>query len=445
MEQEQDKMYLVEAKIENFKKLSMVELRPTPEGVIEVVGDNAQGKTSVIDALESVFSGSRGDPAEPIRQGEKRAAITVKLGPDPVTIEKSWKRGGNPKLEIKLADGSSPKGGAVNWLKSVSLPANFDPARCIDDEKATRAALLKIAGLKPDWDSFPGGRPFDADAPDADPLVVIQTESMKLDNKRLEAQREKKRLEQVKNTLDAEVPADKRSLKPADLNGLLKERDAIQAEHRAWDEHQREIETAESYIEKKKAEIAEIKKRLSVAVQDLENKEEELEKILAEQPKTPRNVADVDAKIAGIQDHNRLAAKAETLRQVEKDWKAAWVTEDDCADMLADIKTFTDEVLAGANLPVEGLALTAETVTLHGIPLAQASLSERARIAYAVLHHLNPRLRLVCLDDAEKFGKGATADIYRMSKEFDFLTVMCRVGEDSSNPDAIILEDGGAI
>ncbi|MFH2218743.1 MAG: hypothetical protein ABII68_03660, partial [Pseudomonadota bacterium] len=279
MKQEHDRIYLAEARIENFKKLKLVELRPTPEGVVEVIGDNAEGKTSIVDALVSLFTGAAADPSEPIRQGEKYAEISAVLGPDPVTLKKSWKRGGNPKLEIKLADGSPPRGGAVTWLKSICTTANFDPSTCISDPKATRAALLKIADLKPDWDSFPGGRPFDADAPDADPLAVIQSESAKLDEKRLAAQREKKRLEQVKNTLEKEVPVEARKAKPVDLGALLKERDAIQAEIKTAEDHERRRLNQIDRIERQRAHVAELQRQLKESEAEYEILEAGLDEI----------------------------------------------------------------------------------------------------------------------------------------------------------------------
>ncbi len=67
-------MKLIELAISNYKRIKAVELRPG-DGTFIVGGRNAQGKTSVLDALENLFNGARVACERPIRTGAEAASI----------------------------------------------------------------------------------------------------------------------------------------------------------------------------------------------------------------------------------------------------------------------------------------------------------------------------------------------------------------------------------
>ena len=84
-----DDLTIVKLVAENFKRLEAIEI--TPDGhVIDIVGKNNQGKSSVLDAIYAAAGGSRAHPIKPIRDGEKSAFIDLDLGR--ISINRTFRR-----------------------------------------------------------------------------------------------------------------------------------------------------------------------------------------------------------------------------------------------------------------------------------------------------------------------------------------------------------------
>ena len=55
--------------LENVKRIRAVELEPTKDGLTVIGGKNAQGKTSVLDAIAWALGGDKLKPDDPNRKG----------------------------------------------------------------------------------------------------------------------------------------------------------------------------------------------------------------------------------------------------------------------------------------------------------------------------------------------------------------------------------------
>ena len=74
-------MKIVELQAENVKRLKAVEI--TPDGTMQVIGGrNAQGKSSVLDAIWLALGGGKASKETPlpIRDGEDKASVRLDLG-----------------------------------------------------------------------------------------------------------------------------------------------------------------------------------------------------------------------------------------------------------------------------------------------------------------------------------------------------------------------------
>ncbi len=71
-------MNIIELQINDIKRISAVEIDPVTGELVILTGDNAQGKSSVLDAI--VFALSNQGLDDPIRHGRPSGSITVKLG-----------------------------------------------------------------------------------------------------------------------------------------------------------------------------------------------------------------------------------------------------------------------------------------------------------------------------------------------------------------------------
>ena len=73
-------MRIFELRTENVKKVKAIEITPKSD-VVVISGNNGQGKTSVLDSIWYALQGRTGlkGVSMPIRKGEKKASVTLKL------------------------------------------------------------------------------------------------------------------------------------------------------------------------------------------------------------------------------------------------------------------------------------------------------------------------------------------------------------------------------
>ncbi len=129
--------------LENVKRVSLVSLEPSKTGLTVIGGDNAQGKTSILDAIVYALGGEKYRPSELQRRGsvaDARISVTLSNG---LLVERKGKNSA-----LKVSDPSGRKGGQrlldsfVEEL-ALNLP-KFIAAK--NSEKAQ--TLLKIIGIE---------------------------------------------------------------------------------------------------------------------------------------------------------------------------------------------------------------------------------------------------------------------------------------------------------
>ena len=96
--------HIIEVSITNFMRLVGVHIKPNGES-ITVVGRNAQGKTSVLEAIRHALNSRDATKnKQPIRMGEEFAEVILTL--DDMTITKYLSIDGKPQLKIKSNEGA---------------------------------------------------------------------------------------------------------------------------------------------------------------------------------------------------------------------------------------------------------------------------------------------------------------------------------------------------
>jgi hypothetical protein len=91
-------------------------------------------------------------------------------------------------------------------------------------------------------------------------------------------------------------------------------------------------------------------------------------------------------------------------------------------------------------MPVTGLGLSEDGVTLNGLPLDQASAAEQLRVSVAIGIAMNPRLRVLLLRDASLLDRDSLALLADMAKAAGAQVWLERVEDDSAT--AVVIEDG---
>jgi len=136
-------MKIVALEAENVKHLKVVQIKPDGS-LIVIGGDNAQGKTCVLDSIEYALNGAGSIPAKPIRNGQKKARVVLDLG-DITVIRTFTDKGTN--LIVKNKDGATFASPQAMLDKLVGA-LTFDPLEFSKMDAKKQANVLKqLVGL----------------------------------------------------------------------------------------------------------------------------------------------------------------------------------------------------------------------------------------------------------------------------------------------------------
>jgi hypothetical protein len=81
-----------------------------------------------------------------------------------------------------------------------------------------------------------------------------------------------------------------------------------------------------------------------------------------------------------------------------------------------------------AKLPIEGLALSGEKITVDGKPLDDLSTAEQMGVTMAIAKSLAGELKVVCIDGAERLDEKIRAEFIRQAEGDEFYYFVTRVG-----------------
>lgn len=386
---------------ENVKRLKAVEI--TPDQTMQIItGRNAQGKTSVLDAIWLALGGGSAakGTTRPVRDGETNASVTVDLGD--LTVTRTW-TGDRTNLVVKSADGakySSPQ----RMLDELVGRLSFDPlafTRLTAREQL--AALLDLVDLGIDLDA-------------------LDAERRDLYEQRAEIGRQGKAI--------GAVPSVDETLPTAEVSVS-----ALVTELREAEESNRLRRLAEL----DHAEAVELVDRLRRQLAEAERSLASLASAVASRP-VYVDTAGIDARLSGAEDTNRrIRANAEA--------RALLATKTQLRDRYEALTSQIDgidrrkaEALAAAEFPVDGLGFDESGVTYQGVPFAQASSAEQIRISLAMAMALNPRLRVIRILDGSLLDEDSMAAIRDQVAERDFQVWIERVADPAES--AVVIEDG---
>lgn len=439
-------MKITAVSITNFKRIQDVRIAPDADRTLILLGGkNAQGKSSTLDALNAAFGGKKAQPADPVRHGADAAEIRVELDGGELTVRRVIQPDGESALEVRDRMGAIK--GPQTMLDRLVGARFLDPLAFLAlPAKEQRAQLMRmiegadrIAGL-----DEKRGRAF--------------TKRTEIGRDLTKAEGELARLKQAPIKEGAPIDV-------AELNAEVK---ALAEKQRIGDGLGRSYEQA-------KRETAEAKRKLAAANDEIEKLETRLAQLkasavgLAEDWGTCERVeseakakfdaaaqewtataprrAELDAQLAKAGEHNRAVYEAEAHRKrltesaetVEKLTKE----RDDLTKVIETIDARKAEILGAAKLPVDGLSVDDEGITLGGVPFLQASAAERLRVALALAMAASPQLDDVWIRDGALCDEDTLAAIAEHAAAAKKRVWIERVG--TADPGAIVIHDGKVV
>lgn len=398
-------MKVITLTAENVKRLKAVDITPG-EHVQIVGGRNAQGKTSVLDALWLALGGGPAakGTTRPVRDGEETASVRLDLGEFVVT--RSW-TGDKTALRVESAEGarfSSPQG----MLDALVGRLSFDPLEFTRlTGRAQVAALLDLVDLDVDLDAL------------AEARATAYA-------RRTEVGRDVKQLEGHLAGLPA--VADETPDTEVSSADILTELRAAQETKRADDEAHRRAERSQTAREQAKAALEAAIAEDQAAVSALSNL-----------PQVP-DVEAIEQRLASVDETNRAVRAKQERSRVSLDLARERLAYGDLTRAIDRIDEQKSAALSGADFPVDGLGFDDDGVTLNGVPFSQASSAEQIRVSLAMAMSLNPRLRVIRILDGSLLDADNLALIESMARESDYQVWIERVGD--ADEGAVIIEDG---
>ena len=391
---------LQSVEIKNVKGISSLKLQA---GAVTVIaGENGAGKSSVIDAIDCVFSGGH-DPAL-IRHGADKAEVVLTLD-DGVTIRKRI----TPKdstLEVRTEDGGIVKAPA-NYVKRLADSFAFDPIGLLEAKPKDRAAwLLKHGGIT-----------FSADEVNAAVGVPVVRQSIDLE-----------RLEAIRAGKYSERTDVNRRLR--DLQGAISEQRAMlpKAMDTDWVSEQERIEeeiaakrsllqhialevakatsgekmAAQAEAERK---IEEIRRELQAEMDRINAKATEL--LQAETAPINADIVDLSAELAGARakadEQKRAAGVKAVIERNQIQYQEQLALE---GRLNLVLKALDDLKLSKLReLPIDGLDIRDGEIYIDGVPFDHLNTQKQMYVVIQAAELAAGELNLMVIDRAESLDQ----------------------------------------
>lgn len=411
-----DVLRIVYLEAENVKRLKAVRIRPD-KTLVKIEGRNAQGKSSVLDAIAAALGGGKHSPDKPIREGTRKARVVVDLGE--LLIERRWTSTGT-YLSVTSKDGSTlPSPQAV--LDKLIGDLTFDPLAFVTMKPADQVSQLKrLVGL--DFGELDTRR---------DTLFIERT-SVKREAKQAEAR------------TGAPVA------QPANLEIVATSQLAIDYDKAV--QHNTECETAVWKVQESNKECeysAGLCERLRRELHQAEAAHEQgliIRNVLADEAAAMKPIVtgNFAEQLKKVHAHNDAIRTYHAYRQQRAEADQLITKAEQLTSQIEAVDEQKYAMLQAAKFPLDGLSFDADGVSYNGIPLSQASSAEQLRIGVAIGLAQKPRARIMLCHNGSLLDNESLQRLHDVAEEFDAQVFVERVAEEAS-PSAVYIEDGEVV
>lgn len=436
-------MRIINLQVKNVKKIEAVDITPKGNAVV-ISGKNGNGKSSLMDSIAMALGGKRLIPSKPVREGQKTASIDVDLGE--FIVSRRWHRPEQSYLTVTSKDGAEYKN-PQTILNKIIGDLSFDPSAFVNMEPSKRLGLLKKI-TKLDFDGLDSEYKENFEK-----RTVVKRDFLQLQN-RLDTEFNEIEAIEVSGTIE-------------DANGELEQ--AIQSNGRIVGAQKLINNYRDDYKDQKdelsalRANVDLLTRRLENGIRELHRKHDEDQRDLSSEiAKGQGQLQEIEEKANGnkeLAEQAQLDLKPiyEKIQNIQK----AEIIKDQLAlkekvkgthrtvhkevlaldSRLKEIKEIKDKMISGAEMPIKGLEFGDGEVLFNGIPFQQLSTSEQMRVSMAIAIALNPRVRVITIENGSLLDSDAMKQIIKIAEEKDLQIWLERVS-DSPDGSSIFIEEG---
>lgn len=459
--------------VQDFKRVKLVEIQPSENGLTILGGRNAQGKSSVLDAIAYALGGEAFRPSD-INNHDAEGNAKIKVEIDGLVVERAGKNGA-----LKITDSRGMKGNQTLLNEIVSRFA-LDLGtfmRANDTEKAK--LLLKmfpqlegdLEALKKEADVIRDERmemnrdkkriqaQFDGmpkfDVPDAEiDIQAIQEQLAKANADRMQIVNDKVEINNIENqALAEESKAEAATSEASHLDDRLKDYDYQYETARKKlvekiAQAQQELKEFEESAPGKRQTIVEAKANAQEEAEQHKAKAAELHK--EAEGRTAKNNDMVASQTGRIDELQNQLATANDINDKVRRNKARNALFGEIIGLDANIARKTDELttiaakrtamLHDAQLPLPELSITEDGKLLYkGQEWDCMSGSERLKVATAICMKAKPSCGFVLIDGLEAMDPQTLEDFGQYLESQQMQGIGTIVGETAAT---VIIEDG---
>ncbi len=420
------KQRLIGMEISNFLKVTLLTLKfDENENLIIIAGNNGEGKTSALNAVESALAGGHSIPAEPLTKG-KAKGYTILETTDYIIKRFYTKTGTSLVVEAK-------KGGKISspqkLLNSLVGSISFDPLAFSNMKaKEQLATLQELLGL---------------DFSELDEKRATAYEERRYFNRELKA--EESRLDGIESFPD--VPK-----KIQSASSILKNLDEARLFDEALTLKYQELQSCEDDISGTKTDIQDFQNEIQSNQKSIDKLKQYGKRIVKNQKTLADECKQMESEKPDARAmQSELDNIEETNEKVRSNIRRSElrVIVDTAQRMIDEKQTTIDALdeekqkqLSETKMPVKGLSFDETGVRFNDIPFENCSQAEKLRVSTAMAMAENPKLALMLIRDGSLLDDKSMKLMYDLAQEYDCQVLLEYAG---NHKDAkVVLENGEA-
>lgn len=412
-------MRIVKLIVQNFKKISALEIKPNSDTVI-ISGVNGSGKSSALDSIWWALSGSMKVRGNLTKMGEDEANVFLDLGE--LTVDRTM-RDGKSVLHVQNKDGSEFRSPQA-MLKTLLGDHSMEPMELYNLPKTEQInVLLHSAGL-------------------ADEVRKMDEHKGDLELRRRDINRDIKRIairidqsDIPDNLPDQPIDTGLLATKLSDAQQINYQNQRVREKKDNFDNQvlrsEQQITTLQNEIEYLKRQLDDIQEKRAAAKADADGRVD-----VDTQP-----IIDEIASATGVND---LVARRDSILLAHAELAELKGDVDLKNRQLTEIKSGKAMLLAQTKWPVKGLQMRSSDdsiqIELNGIDISQWSSAEKLKVGTALAIAQNPQIRVLRISDGSLLDADNLDFIRDIAKDHDF-QIWIEVVDDSKG-NGYYIEDG---
>lgn len=400
--------------LENVKKIKAVALTPSANGLTIIGGNNAQGKTSVLDAICWALGGNKYKPSNPQNDASvipPNLNITLSNG---LVVERTGKNS-----TLKVTDPNGNKGGQQLLDEFIEQLAIDLPKFMESSSKDKANTLLQIIGV-------------------GDQLALLEKEEKELYNERLAIGRIADQKKKFAKEQEYYQDAPKDLVSPSELIQKQQEILAKNGENQRKRENVARIEQDVAFFTQEvnslKTQLDNKQKQLNESLADLEIAKKDAVDLIDE------STEELEQSIANIDEINRKVRANLDKEKAEDEAREYERQYESLTCKITEVRDSKTELLKGAQLPLEGLSVEDGELTYNNQKWDNMSGAERLKVSTAIVRKLNPKCGFVLLDKLECMDMDTLNEFGRWLEQEGLQAIATRVS--TGDECSIIIEDG---